>query len=51
VPAGREHVVMAWRIAVDGRKRQAGSALFTSDGELLATARALWIELRDDAAV
>jgi hypothetical protein len=48
VEAGREHVVVAWRIAVDGRKRQAGSALFTSDGELLASARALWIELRTE---
>jgi hypothetical protein len=46
VEPGREHVVMAWQIAVDGRKRHAGSALFTADGELLASARALWIELR-----
>jgi hypothetical protein len=46
VEPGREHVVMAWRIAVDGRKRHAGSALFTGDGELLASARALWIELK-----
>jgi hypothetical protein len=50
VPAGREHVVMAWKIGVDGRKREAGSALFTSEGQLLATARALWIELRDEAS-
>ena len=46
VVAGVEHVVLAWRIAVDGRKRHAGSALFTAEGELLASARALWIELR-----
>ncbi|MEA2388664.1 MAG: hypothetical protein QOG41_1437 [Thermoleophilaceae bacterium] len=48
VDAGREHVVMAWRVTVDGRKRHAGSALFTADGELLASARALWIELKAD---
>jgi hypothetical protein len=49
VEAGREHVVVAWRIAVDGRKRHSGSALFTAEGALLATARALWIELRESA--
>jgi hypothetical protein len=48
VEAGRDHVVIAWRVAVDGRKRHAGSALFTADGELLASARALWIELRTE---
>ena len=48
VTAGREHLVLAWRVAVDGRKRHAGSALFTADGELLASARALWIELRTE---
>jgi hypothetical protein len=47
VEAGREHVVLAWPIEIDGRKRHSGSALFTADGELLASARALWIELRD----
>lgn len=48
VAAGSEYVVMAWRIAVEGRKRHAGSALFTADGELLASSRALWIELRPE---
>jgi hypothetical protein len=48
VEVEREHVMTAWRIAVDGRKRHAGSALFTADGELLASARALWIELRSE---
>jgi len=49
VEVGRPHVVTAWAIEVDGRKRHAGSALFTADGELLASARALWIELREPA--
>jgi hypothetical protein len=48
VAVGVEYVVTAWRIAVDGRKRHSGSALFTPGGELLASARALWIELRAD---
>jgi hypothetical protein len=47
VEAGADYVVTAWPIAVDGRKRHSGSALFTADGELRASARALWIELRD----
>ena len=46
VESGRPHVIVSWPIGIDGRKRQAGSALFTDDGELRAYARALWIELR-----
>ena len=49
VEAGREHVVAAWPIAIDGRKRRAGAALFTAEGDLLASARALWIELKPAA--
>lgn len=44
-----EHVVTAWPIEFDGRKRHSGAALFTADGELLASARALWIELKSAA--
>jgi hypothetical protein len=43
---GRHHVVVGWRRAIDGRKRYAGSAVFTADGELLAQARSTWIEAR-----
>lgn len=46
VSTGEEHVVIAWPIEVDGRKRHAGSALLSADGELLAVARALMIEPR-----
>jgi hypothetical protein len=46
VLAGSEHVVIGWPIGVDGRKRRAGSALLSSDGEVLAAADALLIELR-----
>jgi hypothetical protein len=41
--AGEEHVVMAWRVGEDGRKRFAGSALLAADGEVLARARSIWI--------
>jgi hypothetical protein len=41
-----EHVLVSWPLAVDGRKRHAGCALFDAGGELLGLSRALWIELR-----
>jgi hypothetical protein len=34
--SGRPHVVVAWPIGAEGRKRFAGAALFSPDGELLA---------------
>jgi hypothetical protein len=40
---GATHVVAGWRIGEDGRKRFAGSALWSADGELLARARATWL--------
>jgi hypothetical protein len=47
VLAGEEHVVIAWPIEADGRKRHAGSAVLSPNGEALAVARALLIEPRD----
>lgn len=47
VVAGAEHVVIAWPTVTDGRKRHAGSAVLSPDGEALAVARALLIEPRD----
>jgi hypothetical protein len=41
--AGHEHVVVGWPLGADGRKQHAGSAVFTSGGELLAASRALLI--------
>jgi hypothetical protein len=46
VPAGDDHVVIGWPTETDGRKRRAGSAVMSSDGELLAVAEALLIEPR-----
>ena len=40
---GEPHVVLGWRIGGEGRKRFAGSALLTGDGEVLARARSTWI--------
>jgi hypothetical protein len=47
VVAGTEHVVIAWPLEADGRKRHAGSAVLSPDGEALAVARALLIEPRE----
>jgi hypothetical protein len=46
VAAGEPHLVLAWEISVEGRKRDAAAALYTAGGELCAVSRALWIELR-----
>jgi hypothetical protein len=46
VRAEDEHVVIGWGIGVEGRKRHAGSAVLSADGEVLAAARALLIEPR-----
>jgi hypothetical protein len=48
VRAGEEHVVIAWPIAVNGRKRRAGSAVLSPEGEVFAAAEALLIEPRQD---
>jgi len=40
---GEAHVVIGWRIDEDGRKRFAGSALYTAGGDLLAHARSTWL--------
>jgi hypothetical protein len=42
-PPGEPHVVLGWRLGEDRRKRFAGSALLTADGEVLARARSTWI--------
>ena len=46
VAVGEEHVVVAWPIASEGRKRHAGAAVMSAGGKPLAVARALMIELR-----
>lgn len=44
---GDQLVVFAWPIGRDGRKLYSASALATPAGELLARARAVWIELEN----
>ncbi len=46
VIAGEEHIVVAWPMEAEGRKRYAGSAVLSLDGDPLAFARALLIEPR-----
>lgn len=46
IAAGQEHVVIAWPIGADGRKRHAGSAVLSPDGKVYAVAQALLIEPR-----
>jgi hypothetical protein len=46
IAAGEEHVVIAWPIEQDGRKRLAGAAVLSAGGETLATCDALLIEPR-----
>jgi hypothetical protein len=46
VRAGEPHTIVSWPVALDGRKRHAGAALYAPGGDVLAVARALWIELK-----
>jgi hypothetical protein len=50
VLAGEPHTIISWPVEFDGRKRHAGAALHDAEGDLLAVARALWIELKPPAA-
>ena len=43
---GEPLVVVGWPIEVDGRKHYAGTAVFTPQGDLLAHAEAIWVELK-----
>ena len=45
VPIGEPVVCIGWVLDRSGRKLIGGSALFTADGRLLATGRAVWITL------
>ena len=40
---GESHVVVGWPVGEEGRKRHAGSALYSPAGDVLAIARATWI--------
>lgn len=42
---GQPTVVTSWPIAQEGRRRTSGSAIHTTDGKLVAFARAVWVEV------
>ena len=48
---GVEHVVVAWAIGRDGRRRHSGSAILDADGAACAVARATWVALTPRAGV
>jgi hypothetical protein len=50
VRAAEPHVVVAWGLRIDRRRRDAAAALYTAAGALCAVSRSLWIELRRAAA-
>ena len=47
VQVGNPLISIGWPISREGRKREGGSALFTLDGELVAYAAGLWIQLQE----
>lgn len=47
VEGGEPHVVLGWPVGVDGRKRFAGSAVFSADGSVRAFARSTWLVPRE----
>ncbi|HEU0201657.1 MAG TPA: hypothetical protein VFR86_14635, partial [Burkholderiaceae bacterium] len=49
VMVGEKCVAVGWPLGVDGRKRFAGSAIYSGDGDLVAVARATWIEVAQSA--
>lgn len=51
VRAGEPHVLISWRLGIDGRKRRGAAALLAADGTLLAASEALWIETRTASQV
>lgn len=45
VAPGERCVVVGWSLGIDGRKRFAGSAIYSEVGKPVAVARATWIEI------
>jgi hypothetical protein len=50
VRTGEPHVVVGWAISHEGRKRRAGAAIYSAEGDLCAISEGLWIAVRDPAA-
>lgn len=45
VRPGEQCVIIGWPLQIEGRKRVAGSAIFSETGEAVAIGRATWIEI------
>lgn len=45
ISPGERCVAVGWSLGIDGRKRYAGSAVYSGDGREVAVARATWIEV------
>jgi hypothetical protein len=50
VPVGESCTVVGWQISSQGRKREAGTAIYDGRGQLCGRARALWVEPRAESA-
>jgi hypothetical protein len=50
VPTGESLVAVSWPLEIEGRKLHSASAVLDGDGQVLARARALWIQLRQPVA-
>jgi len=51
VHVGESCTLIGWQLGTDGRKHEAGTAIFDGKGELCGKARALWIEPRSTATI
>jgi hypothetical protein len=48
--AGRRHVLVSWPLGSERRKFYAGAALWSDEGQLLATARSTWIQVSPEGS-
>jgi hypothetical protein len=46
VKPNKKFIVMAWKLAEEGRKIYAGTALYSAEGQLYAKGKATWIEFK-----
>ena len=51
IEPGEKCVAAGWSLGIDGRKRYAGSAIYSAEGVAVAVARATWIEVPQEAFV
>lgn len=45
VNVGEPHIVIGWRIGAEGRRHYAGAAICSVDGQVHASARAIWVSV------